>query len=138
MATAAAPEVVMPTSSTSLSLKASAFSIASLMSGHQRQQHGHSHRHQYRHHQLHRRTLRRHRRCSSRHQDDDDVISDVTATSPPSRGAGTCSHRLSYRPDFIMGIYIKAAGICTITAGHCILKFFTYIENFSQIKLHLF
>jgi len=75
--------------STSLSLKASAFSIASLMSDlHQHQQQHHRRRHHS--HLHHRRTVRR--RCCSRRQDlDDDVKTDVTApfvASPTSRVAG--------------------------------------------------
>jgi len=69
-------EAVLRTSSTSLSLKASAFSIASLISDE--------------HH--HRRRRHRSRRCSRRQDADDDVITDVTVlcgvTSSLSRDAG--------------------------------------------------
>jgi len=87
----AAPEAVLQTSSTSLSLKASAFSIASLMSD--QQHHHHHHRHQQQQQQQHRRGHHRCRRHCNRPQNSDyDVNADVTVspgvTSQLSHDAG--------------------------------------------------
>ena len=91
--TMAASEAVLQTSS-NMSLKASAFSIASLMSDNR-------HHHHHHHHHDHCRRRHRRRRCSRSQRDDDKVFTDVTmsssVTSPLAHDAGylvqlNCSH----------------------------------------------